>query len=500
MEKEFYYLDEKEQKGPFTIEQLKSVGLKPDTLVWTDGFENWKSVKEVEELKVLVKKTPPPPPIIDNSNISTTEEKNDTAKLDRSIVEDSNVKFWVSFKIFAFTLFLIGSAILASVYLINQKKSKFKEEVYNRVDKIMDGKTVILDGTFSLPQGEAEETGYGSKSKSTNDDSFAKFFKPWWEREKIHTVFKSSYGGFTIKQLTRRYPDGFDIEEFTSGDMGYKKPTRRYVEPQYVDWGWGSKEKISNGYWADNRRLAVRECYREAYEFFTKEDRKTPGAYSPGKFVDISNFPDIRNEYYYMSNTEPIQYTSSGQWSSHWYSSDDHSSNINTEDWAVYYSTSGRHYVITEDDELIQKELFTLIIISVGSILFLLLIISISKPKYFINLRLYGKRWKNISYSEQILFFEHSFFGKNTFTEIINDKVTKGVLKITDKGNTINLSYPNKELFYKIGNLSQDKLTLISMKDKTEINFTRVGSKEVQSNEIKEDEQSNMSTKNEETT
>ena len=63
MEKEFYYLDEKEQKGPFSIDQLKTVGLKPDTLVWADGFENWKPVKEVEELKGLLKKTPPPPPL-----------------------------------------------------------------------------------------------------------------------------------------------------------------------------------------------------------------------------------------------------------------------------------------------------------------------------------------------------------------------------------------------------------------------------------------------------
>lgn len=56
MNKEFYYLDEKKQKGPFSIDQLKTVGLKPDTLVWTDGFENWKPVKDVEELKGLLKK------------------------------------------------------------------------------------------------------------------------------------------------------------------------------------------------------------------------------------------------------------------------------------------------------------------------------------------------------------------------------------------------------------------------------------------------------------
>ena len=65
MEKESYYLDEKEQKGHFTIDKLKTIGLKPETLVWADGFENWKQVKDVDELKIVLKKTPPPPPIID---------------------------------------------------------------------------------------------------------------------------------------------------------------------------------------------------------------------------------------------------------------------------------------------------------------------------------------------------------------------------------------------------------------------------------------------------
>ncbi len=179
-----------------------------------------------------------------------------------------------------------------------------------------------------------------------------------------------------------------------------------------------------------------------------------------------------------MQNTEPKEYTSSGQLSSYWYSPDEHSANINTEDWAVYHSTEGRHYVITENKKSIYKDLFTNLGISVGLILSILIIIALSKPKYFRNLKLFGKRWKNISYNEQIFFFEHSFFGNLTFTEIINDKVSKGILKFTDKGNTLNLSYPNKELFYKIENIDTDNLLLISMKDKSEITLIRIGAKE----------------------
>ena len=132
--------------------------------------------------------------------------------------------------------------------------------------------------------------------------------------------------------------------------------------------------------------------------------------------------------------------------------------------------------------------------IAIGLIFLILLIAFVSKPKYFRNLNLFGKRWQNLLYKEQIFFFQHSFFGKQTFTEVINDKVYKGTLKITDKGNTINLSYPNKELFYKIDKIDVDNLSLISIKDKSVVTLKRIGAKETI--EIKNED---ISTQKEET-
>lgn len=497
MEKEFYYLDEKEQKGPFNIDQLRTVGLKPDTLVWTDGFENWKPVREVEELKGLLKKTPPPPPIIDNLPNSTIQPLQENKEEKKVFVEDSNVKFWASFKIYGTAFLLVGLAVFIAYSYSNNKKQKFKKDIYSKVDNILDGKTVVLDGVETLTQGKLKETGY-PKSKSKNSDDLF-LFEEWWEREKLYTIYEATNGGFTIKQLTRQNDDGFDIETTYSGDMGYKKPSGKYVAPEYMDDGWGGRFKISGGYYADNYRLSVRKCYTSAFEYFTKDDKKSPGAYTPGKFVDISNFSDIRNEYFYMDNTTPKQYSSSGIFSSSWESSGDHGANINTEDWAVYYKTYGKHYEITENETAIRKDLFTYLGITVGTTILLLLILLFAKPKYFRNLNLFGKRWKNTSYQEQIFFFEHSFFGKHTFVEIINDKVSKGIIKFTDKGNTINLSYPSKELFYKIEKINQDDLVLISTKDKSNIAFKRVGAKET--DETKKEEattQTDETIKNEE--
>lgn len=44
MNKEFYYLDGKEQKGPYSIDQLKDLNLKSDTLIWEESFDNWKQL------------------------------------------------------------------------------------------------------------------------------------------------------------------------------------------------------------------------------------------------------------------------------------------------------------------------------------------------------------------------------------------------------------------------------------------------------------------------
>ena len=60
--KKFYYLYGNDQKGPVSIEQLKSIGIESNTLVWKEGLDRWTPAGKVEELKILFK-IPSPPPI-----------------------------------------------------------------------------------------------------------------------------------------------------------------------------------------------------------------------------------------------------------------------------------------------------------------------------------------------------------------------------------------------------------------------------------------------------
>lgn len=50
----YFYIDnDGKQKGTFTPDELKNENIKKDTLVWTQGMEQWKRAAEVPELNYL---------------------------------------------------------------------------------------------------------------------------------------------------------------------------------------------------------------------------------------------------------------------------------------------------------------------------------------------------------------------------------------------------------------------------------------------------------------
>jgi len=60
--KEYFYLIGKDQKGPFSFEEIVAKGITEDTLIWCDGMDNWEKLKNIPELKQVLKTVPPPPP------------------------------------------------------------------------------------------------------------------------------------------------------------------------------------------------------------------------------------------------------------------------------------------------------------------------------------------------------------------------------------------------------------------------------------------------------
>lgn len=78
--KKYYIVLDGQQKGPYSLQELKLLKISKDTLVWHSGLDNWMEVNELEELSEIFRSTPPP--------IPTQSGKAQTYKVDLRIVDD----------------------------------------------------------------------------------------------------------------------------------------------------------------------------------------------------------------------------------------------------------------------------------------------------------------------------------------------------------------------------------------------------------------------------
>lgn len=75
----YFILDSNsQQQGPFSIYELKDRGINEQTLVWTEGMDNWQPAWQVEEIKRYLfdqqAGTPPPPPHHSNMDQQFTQQ------------------------------------------------------------------------------------------------------------------------------------------------------------------------------------------------------------------------------------------------------------------------------------------------------------------------------------------------------------------------------------------------------------------------------------------
>lgn len=66
----YYIVENYQQAGPFTLEQLSARGITPETSVWTEGMANWTPASQVSELQCLFVPQPPisPEPSYESSS------------------------------------------------------------------------------------------------------------------------------------------------------------------------------------------------------------------------------------------------------------------------------------------------------------------------------------------------------------------------------------------------------------------------------------------------
>ncbi len=73
--KKYFYSNGQEKEGPVTIEELKQKNIKPKTLIWHEGLDDWKEAESIDEMREIFELSPPP---LDTENDTSmdTEVKN----------------------------------------------------------------------------------------------------------------------------------------------------------------------------------------------------------------------------------------------------------------------------------------------------------------------------------------------------------------------------------------------------------------------------------------
>jgi uncharacterized membrane protein YhaH (DUF805 family) len=85
--KKYFYSNGQDKEGPVTLEELKQKDIKPKTLIWYEGLDDWKEAGDVDELREVFELSPPPiesetNPTID---IETSEQVSDNETTSETI-------------------------------------------------------------------------------------------------------------------------------------------------------------------------------------------------------------------------------------------------------------------------------------------------------------------------------------------------------------------------------------------------------------------------------
>lgn len=72
MNQQFYIAVNGQQTGPFSLDDLRTKNVQRDTLIWTEGLDNWTKAEHVALLKDILRATPPPLP---NTETKTTSQQ-----------------------------------------------------------------------------------------------------------------------------------------------------------------------------------------------------------------------------------------------------------------------------------------------------------------------------------------------------------------------------------------------------------------------------------------
>jgi len=320
-----------------------------------------------------------------------------------------------------------------------------------RIDELFHGKDVIQDGHAENLQGEETKYGYNVYS-----------------------------GGFTIHRISKE-SGGYVKSKLTAGNISWLK---------------GKYEVTDYGYRMPTFRPEADEAYSKAFRYLLTGTEKEPNySYTQETFTEIKDFPgSFEAEYYLIAQIEhPTEFylTKNEEWT------------FNYDTYKLKYNEKKQFYIIGLDDS--KAKSLKIKYVAFGSGIGLLLtvvfafLIRLAIPNTGKGESIFNKKWKNIE-GNSIITIEPKLFGKNKVTLIENEKINRGLAKITENGNSIHLSFTDSEIFYRLKNITNQKLEMENLASNTLVKFELLGSNAYKQNDPEQENKTNDNQNNSENT
>ncbi len=131
----YFYIDaEGKQKGTFSPEELRQEGIKRDTLVWTQGMEQWKRAEETEELYFLFSDAYTEPRAAANEPAIPYNRPGEATAVGSQIQQPMPRTWLVESILVTILPFILCSSVLSLLGIIGIVYAAQVESFYNRGD------------------------------------------------------------------------------------------------------------------------------------------------------------------------------------------------------------------------------------------------------------------------------------------------------------------------------------------------------------------------------
>lgn len=152
----FYIAENGERRGPYTLEQLATMSIDADTLVWSEGMNSWERAADHDVLRaILIARS-----ASDANHFAAKQPVDDAPSVESSYVQQSPPqRSWMRRYGCLLTFFLLILGLAATMWFTCPKKEAHKQVLVSLADEVVRDEMSDLTGGFGTTVAQAIVSG-----------------------------------------------------------------------------------------------------------------------------------------------------------------------------------------------------------------------------------------------------------------------------------------------------------------------------------------------------